>query len=249
VIAASAAACAQAKKEIKWGAPTVASPYYWDIFGAIELGYMDAEGLAITIINNDNPVQNLQFLATGALDISSISTELAISAIDKGADFKFIAAEDDRVAFVLMARPEINGFADFRSKTLGVTQLQESTATMIRLLLEKHGVRREEYEFIALGGSPNRYAALIRGAVAATMLSPPFDFKAQSDGMKRMGNGFDAFEGAGVVIAVRNDWAKANADMVVSFSGGGESAALPRDPPTRRGPSTSWSNIPTVRER
>jgi ABC-type nitrate/sulfonate/bicarbonate transport system substrate-binding protein len=35
--------------------------------------------------------------------------------------------------------------------------------------------------------------------------------------MKRMGNGFDAFEGAGVVIAVRNDWAKANADMVVSF--------------------------------
>jgi hypothetical protein len=82
VIAASAAACAQAKKEIKWGAPTVASPYYWDIFGAIELGYMDAEGLAITIINNDNPVQNLQFLATGALDISSISTELAISATD-----------------------------------------------------------------------------------------------------------------------------------------------------------------------
>ncbi len=208
---------AQSKKEIKWGAPIVASSYYWDVLAAIELGYMDAEGLSIKIINNDTPVQNLQFLATGAIDISSINTELAISAIDKGADFKFVAAEDDRVAFVLMSRPEINGYADLRGKTLGVTQLQESTATMIRLLLEKHGVKRTEYEFIALGGSPNRFAALVRGAVAATMLSPPFDFKAQAEGMKRMGDAFEAFEGVGVVVAVRTDWAKANAEALIGF--------------------------------
>ena len=72
---------------------------------------------------------------------------------------------------------------------------------MIRLLLEKHGVKRSEYEFIALGGSPNRYAALTRGAVSATMLSPPFDFKAEADGMRRLGNAFEAFEGVGVVFA------------------------------------------------
>jgi ABC-type nitrate/sulfonate/bicarbonate transport system substrate-binding protein len=217
VFCGTIASHAQPKKEIKWGAPTVASSYYWDILAAIELGYMNAEGLSIKIINNDTPVQNLQFLATGAIDISSINTELAISAIDKGADFKFVAAEDDKVAFVLMARPEIKDYADLRGKTLGVTQLQETTATMIRLLLEKHGVKRSEYEFIALGGSPNRFAALVRGAVAATMLSPPFDYKAQTEGMRRMGDAFDAFDGAGVMVTVRTDWGKANADSLVGF--------------------------------
>jgi ABC-type nitrate/sulfonate/bicarbonate transport system substrate-binding protein len=216
-LAAIPAAHAQAKQEIKWGAPVNASAYYWDIWAAIELGYMAEEGLTVTAINNDTPIQSLQFLATGAIDISSPNTEVAISAVDKGADFKFVAAEDALIGFVLVARPEIHGYADLRGKTLGVTQLQESTATMLRLLLEHNGVMPNEYQTIALGGSPNRYAALVRGAVAATMLSPPFDLKAQNDGMKKMGDAFEAFRGVGVVLAVREPWAKAHADALVAF--------------------------------
>ncbi len=211
------AAHAQAKQEIKWGAPVNASSYYWDIWAAIELGYMAEEGLTITAINNDTPIQSLQFLATGAIDISSPNTEVAISAVDKGADFKFVAAEDALIAFVLLTRPEINGYADLRGKTLGVTQLKESTATMLRLMLEAHGVKPDEYQTIALGGSPNRYAALVRGAVAATMLSAPFDIKAQNDGMKRLGDSFEVFRGVGVVLAVSDGWAKAHADALTGF--------------------------------
>ena len=50
-----------------------------------------------------------------------------MSAIEKGADFKFLASENDRLSFVLMARPEIKDYNDLRGKTLGVTQPQEST--------------------------------------------------------------------------------------------------------------------------
>jgi NitT/TauT family transport system substrate-binding protein len=213
----SSQAQAQQKKEIVWGAPNVLSSYYWDVLGAIDLGYMADEGLTIKVVNNDNPVQNLQYLATGAINITSITVELALSAIEKGADFKFLASENDRLSFVFMARPEIKEYADLRGKTLGVTQLQESTASLIRLLLEKHGVKRNEYEFMALGGTPNRFAALVRGAVAGTMLSPPFDFKAEAEGMKRFGTAFEAFEGAGVVFAAQDSWAKDNAESVVKF--------------------------------
>ena len=216
---------AQQKKELVWCAPVMGSSYYWDVLSAVDLGYMDQEGLSLKLVNNDTPVQGLQFIATGACNIGSITTELAVSAIDKGANFKFIGAEDDRIAFVMLSRPEIGGFEDLRGKTIGVTQLQESTATMIRLLLEKHGVHREEYNFIALGGTPNRYAALVRGAVSATMLSPPFDFKAEGDGMKRMGNAFDAFEGVGVVFVVDDNWAKANAAAVTGFLRGAAKAS------------------------
>jgi NitT/TauT family transport system substrate-binding protein len=216
-LAISTVAHAQQKKNVIWCAPVMGSSYYWDVLSAVELGYMDQEGLSLTLVNNDTPVQSLQFIATAACNIGSITTELAVTAVDKGANFKFVGSEDDRIAFVMLSRPEINGFDDLRGKTIGVTQLQESTATMIRLLLEKHGVKRDDYNFIALGGSPNRYAALVRGAVAATMLSPPFDYKAEGDGMKRMGNAFDAFEGVGVVFTVDDNWAKANADTVSGF--------------------------------
>jgi ABC-type nitrate/sulfonate/bicarbonate transport system substrate-binding protein len=216
-VAAANGVRAQEKKQIVWGAPNVLSSYYWDVLGAIDLGYMAEEGLTIKVVNNDNPVQNLQYLATGAIDISSITVELALSAIEKGADFKFLASENDRLSFVLMARPDIKSYGDLRGKTLGVTQLQESTASLIRLLLEKHGVKRNEYEFMALGGTPNRFAALVRGAVSATMLSPPFDFKAEAEGMKRFGTAFEAFEGAGVVFTAQTKWAENNADEVVRF--------------------------------
>jgi len=214
---AATSAQAQQKKEVVWCAPTMGSSYYWDVLTAVELGYMDQEGISLKLVNNDTPIQGLQFIATGACNIGSITTEVAISAVDKGADFKFVGSEDDRISFVFLARPEIKSFDDLRGKTIGVTQLQESTATMIRLLLEKHGIKRDEYSYIALGGSPNRYAALVRGAVSATMLSPPFDFKAMADGMTRMGSAFDAFEGDGVLFVVSDAWAKANADALVSF--------------------------------
>jgi ABC-type nitrate/sulfonate/bicarbonate transport system substrate-binding protein len=230
ILAASAllgpgAARAQQKTEFVWGAPTVASSYYWDVLAAIELGYMDAENLSIKIVNNDTPVQSIQFLAAGAIAMSSINTEVGLSAMQKGADFKFIGSEDDKIAFVLMARPEIKAYADLRGKTLGVTAIQESTATMIRLLLDKNGVKANEYQAMALGGSPNRYAALVRGAVSATMLSPPFDYKAQADGMNRLGNAFDAFTGVGVAFAVQNEWAKTHADALVRFLRGAAKGA------------------------
>jgi ABC-type nitrate/sulfonate/bicarbonate transport system substrate-binding protein len=49
------------------------------------------------------------------------------------------------------------------------------------------------------------------------MLSPPFDFKAEAEGMKRMGTALEAFEGLGVAFVASDTWAKANADAVVGF--------------------------------
>ena len=117
-LSVSSHAQSQQKKEIVWGAPNVLSSYYWDVLGAIDLGYMADEGLSIKVVNNDNPVQNLQYLATGAIEITSITVELALSAMEKGADFKFLASENDRLSFVFMARPEIKNTPTCAAKHL-----------------------------------------------------------------------------------------------------------------------------------
>ena len=72
-LSVSSHAQSQQKKEIVWGAPNVLSSYYWDVLGAIDLGYMAQEGMSLKVVNNDTPVQNLQYLATGAIKIGSIT--------------------------------------------------------------------------------------------------------------------------------------------------------------------------------
>ena len=72
---ASSLAQAQQKKDVTWCAPVMGSSYYWDVLSAVELGYMEQEGLNLKLVNNDTPVQGLQFIATGACNIGSITTE------------------------------------------------------------------------------------------------------------------------------------------------------------------------------
>jgi NitT/TauT family transport system substrate-binding protein len=218
-VALAIASCpvqAQPPKEVNWGYP-VQSAYFWDVFAAIDFGYMAEQGLKVNPIITQNVTQQMQMLVTNAVDIVSANTELVISAIDKGADLAIIAGETARQGYALIARPEINSYSDLKGKVLGITQLREASGTALELLLKKNGVNPGEYSVIPLGGTPNRFAALTRGAVAATMLSPPADFKALSQGMKRLGFGYEGLEAPQILFTIQRDWGKKNEDTLVRF--------------------------------
>jgi ABC-type nitrate/sulfonate/bicarbonate transport system substrate-binding protein len=116
-----------------------------------------------------------------------------------------------------MVRPEIRGYADLRGKTLGTGQLNAGATTMLQLLLANNGVKKDEYELIALGGSPSRLAALQKGAVAAVLLNSPLDVKAEKIGMRRLGSVDEVFKGPLLVFTVQRNWATANRDTTVRF--------------------------------
>ena len=202
--------------KVVWGY-TNPSSYYWDVYAAIELGFLKQEGLDVEPINIPTVGTALRTLLTGDLGILSVNTEVAISAMEKEADIVLVGAETTKPTFAFVARPEFKTFTDLRGKTLGVTQLDEASTTMLKLLLQKHGVKSGEYDLVTTGGTPNRYAALKTGAIAATMLSQPVDFLAESEGMRILGHAFEVFDGPLVSIAVQNKWAKANSDTLVSF--------------------------------
>jgi ABC-type nitrate/sulfonate/bicarbonate transport system substrate-binding protein len=165
----------------------------------------------------DNVAQQTQMLVTGAVDIIGANCEVAIAAIEKGAPITIVGAETAKQGFVFMVRPEIKTFADLKGKLLGATQLQDASARMLIELMKKNGVDRNSYDLMALGGTPNRFAALNSGAVAGTLLSPPLNYKATALGMKIMGYAWDAFEGPQVVFTVQKAWAQKNEDKLVSF--------------------------------
>jgi ABC-type nitrate/sulfonate/bicarbonate transport system substrate-binding protein len=100
---------------------------------------------------------------------------------------------------------------------LGVSQIKDASTGMMRLLLQKKGLKPADYEMIQLGGTPNRFAALHKGAVQGAVLAQPADFKAEAAGMKRLGFVSEAFEGPAIVFVARKDWLKTNGDLATRF--------------------------------
>lgn len=215
VIAVPAKA-ALAADTVKWGHIN-ATAFYWDVYAAISRGFMDEQKLEIEPVRIDTASQSIQILVTGAIDILSSNTELALNAIDKGGDLVIIGNETARVPWSLMARPEIKTIADLKGKIIGVTQLTDASTTMTKLLLQKGGLGADDYQIIQVGGTPTRYAALVRGAVQATLLAQPADFKAEANGMTRLGGVQDAFDGPAIVFVARRSWAQQNRDIVTRF--------------------------------
>jgi ABC-type nitrate/sulfonate/bicarbonate transport system substrate-binding protein len=214
---ASAATLAQEKlTELKWGHIT-STAFYWDTFAAIDNGFMAKEGLKLTPVRVDAASQSIQLLLTGAVDILSSNPELALNAIDKGAQLSIIGAEVTQVPWALMVRPEITDFAGLKGKVIGVTQINDASTRMVVRLLAKHGLQKGDYEMIQLGGTPNRYAALQKGAVQAAALAQPADFVAEAAGMRRLGSVSESFEGPAIVYLARKDWLKANGDTARKF--------------------------------
>ena len=209
-------ASAQASRTVTYVYATPTS-YYWDTFVAKERGFFKAEGLNVDMVVSDNVGQQTQMLLTGAADIIGANAEVAISAIEKGAQITMVGGQSAKQGFVFYARPEIKAWSDLKGKLLGATQLQDASATMLVELMKMHGVQRSEFDLVALGGTPNRFAALTNGAVAATLLSPPLDYKAKSMGMNKLGYAYEAFGGPQVVYTVQKDWAKKNEDTLVRF--------------------------------
>jgi ABC-type nitrate/sulfonate/bicarbonate transport system substrate-binding protein len=104
-----------------------------------------------------------------------------------------------------------------KGKVIGVTQLKQASTTMTRLLLKRAGLKPSDYKVIQLGGTPNRYAALSRGAVAATLLAQPADFKAEDQGMRRLAFTDEVFKGPAIVFVARRSWLKENGDVARRF--------------------------------
>lgn len=191
--------------------------YYWDVFAAIALGFARDEGLDIKPVRIDSASQAIQTLLTGAVDIVSVPAELVIAAGEKGGDVKAIGTETRRTSFSLVAQSDIRSYKDLKGKSIAVTQLNEAAATMVRLLLAKNGLAADDYQLVALGATPNRFAALQNGAVGAALLSQPIDFKAVADGKVKLGDTADAFTGPYIVFAATGVWLKERPDAATRF--------------------------------
>ena len=124
-------------------------------------------------------------LASGDLDYQSGIGPASVSASLSGLDARALWSSTNRIAYWLMAKPEIKSLQDLKGKKIGVTGIGGTSHVAMTVALEKKGIGPKEY--ISVSVPPMQLVqSLETRFVDAASLNPPYMFFAQRRGFVRL---------------------------------------------------------------
>jgi len=184
-------------------------------------GYFAGEGFDVEVTATPNSTDQMRGLSQGKFDIVSTAFDnlLAWSGRE-GAEIIAIAQISDKTVLPIFVRPEIQNWSDLKGKKLAADAVDTAFALVLRRVLLAHGLdmTKGDYELVALGATGARLESMTRGDTYAGVLNPPFDTKALSAGMRRIGDSKEVLpDYPNTVLAVSRDWAQKNRDTVVAY--------------------------------
>lgn len=118
----------------------------------------------------------------------------------------------------LVGAPGKRTVESLRGQALAVDARDSGFVFILEKLLRAHGFTAADYDLVEVGGFDKRYAALVEGKLAATLLTPPFVGDAVARGCHVIARG-DAivprYQATGG--AATRAWAAANRDALVRY--------------------------------
>ena len=188
-----------------------ASANGWPTYVAIEKGFFAAEDIKPDIVFAQSNAAVIQQLAAGSTHVSTNSGLVdPIRAIEKGAPLAIVRIEVQRPPYALLAKANIKSMRELTGKLVSVGGAKDITRIFVERMLEPNGVKPGEFDMTFAGATSARFAALQAGAVDAAILTPPFNFHAESAGFTNLGQISDYVDIPFAGIAVNTNWAAAN---------------------------------------
>src|SRR5205823_5276070 len=123
------------------------------------IGAQERMTLELPILDTDQRVT--QATLSGSVDFGEAAFDTVVRAVEQGGDIVTIGGNINRPPYALAVRQGIDGIADLRGKRFAVTDLRGGSTLVLKQLLETNGLRDGDYELLPLGGTPNRYGALL----------------------------------------------------------------------------------------
>jgi len=136
------------------------------------------------IIIGGGGARGVSALMAGDIQFSTGAGDAFVRASLKGADVVMVASIVTKGLQRVMTRPELKPPADLKSKTIAITRFGSASHWVLRLMLERWGIRPDELQVIQVGSSPSMLVNLDKGAVDAAILSMPSFFVAADRGYR-----------------------------------------------------------------
>lgn len=190
----------------------------WPSYIGIEKGFFAAEGLTADLVHAQSNAAVIQQVAAGSINVGTNSGLVdPIRAIDKGAPIAILRIEMQAPPYSLIGKKGLKGLADLKGKTISVGGAKDITRIFAERMLASAGLKSGDYDLIYAGATSARFAALKAGAADASMLAPPFNFRALDDGNVNLGNAVDFVDMPFAGMAVNRTWAAANKRTVAKL--------------------------------
>lgn len=171
---------------------------------ARQRGFFLAEGIEANLIYVRGAI-DIKALVTGDVDYAMASGS-AVSAFAAGIPVRLILGVVSRAEHMLMAQNKYRQVKDLKGQTIGSLNPGGLVDALVRQILLKNGLDPDrDVVLINLGGTPERYAALKSGTVAATVLGAPHNFRAERDGFRKLAVAADYVHVPTSGLTVRSD--------------------------------------------
>ncbi|MGH7815946.1 MAG: ABC transporter substrate-binding protein, partial [Candidatus Binatia bacterium] len=154
---------------------------------AMERGFFDKEGLKVRYIQFQGTNLMLSALLANELDYVTILPFIA-GAATRGLPVKIVAATAKASGYAIVSRPDIDSVKALKGKRIAINTFGSSADFAIYQLLARNGLDpNKDVTLQAIAGSPDaRFAALLGGSVDATVVSSPFEYRAEQKGFKTL---------------------------------------------------------------
>lgn len=179
-------AVVRAQQKITVSYPGIAG-YNIPFWVALDTGEFRKAGLDVNAVLIFGGTKSLQALLSGGLDFAQTSGGHPITADLAGADLVIVGTTSNTMSADIVAAPQIHSLQELKGKKVGIASFGGNNEVGIRFVLKKAGMNpSKDVVLFQVGGEKNRLAALERGSIAATIMSPPVLFVAESMGFHRL---------------------------------------------------------------
>ena len=183
---------------------------------ARQKGFFQKEALNVSIVYMRGGI-DIKALLTGDADLGTGSTT-ALTAFVAGAPLRVIMSLNAYVDQGLYAQPKYRSLAQLKGQPIGSLNPGGLVDTLLRRILIQGGLQPErDVVILNMGGTPERYAALKSGTLAASMLSAPHSLRAEKEGFTKLAATRDYVNVSGTGLVAHVDQIKKRPTMIKRF--------------------------------
>src|SRR5947199_1145744 len=135
-------------------------------------GFYEKEGLKVEVINMEGGTRGLQVLLSGEIQAMHVGLAPAVLANKQGADLRLVTSTCNTIPITMFTKNGV-GMGDLKGKTFGISTFGSETDIAISILLKRLGLTRQDITVAQIGGSSQRFAALIAGRIDVAPLIEP----------------------------------------------------------------------------